>query len=473
MKSKKLLFMIVSTCLLIAMCFSLAACNNEEDPTEQPSESASAEVTEGSESSTKKPYTKAPTNPVSPYKDFDVLSDGYTYKLANGTNNSEKAVEMLNKYMYPIWKTDISYAESAFVRENKNGEVDPLQLLYPIEEVISVRSANLKKVYKEGKDYEVTEDGKLKILEGGSIPVLAYDKYYYSLDGSDRSKFPVSAAGSQPHFAAGVPGKVYVYGEISTAGGGMSQWQLAITYKHSEDDKCVIDIPEAKSDYFVRFINKLKNGEAVKVVSIGDSITEGWSSTGIKGNKAPYCPSYNYLFTDYIQSLYPDAKVTFVNQGVSGTQANQANVDAVIAQNPDLVLIAYGMNDGGNPPDVYISRLTSIIERIDASLPNAAMVVVGTTLPNEKLSWSRGGSSICGYHKQYGPALENAEVTWQGKAYQVAVANMTNVNIQMFNRKVYEDVTGSNTNHPNDYMHRVYAQVIFQTIFGDIGPSAE
>ena len=179
------------------------------------------------------------------------------------------------------------------------------------------------------------------------------------------------------------------------------------------------------------------------------------------------------MFCDYIQSLYPDSKVTFVNQGVSGTQANQANVDAVIAQNPDLLIIAYGMNDGGNPPDVYIERLTNIIKKIDQSCPNTAMVVVGTTLPNEKLSWSRGGSSICGYHKQYGPALEAAEETWQGKAYQVAVANMTNVNIQMFDRKVYEDVTGSNTNHPNDYMHRVYAQVIFQTIFGDIGASAE
>jgi hypothetical protein len=37
----------------------------------------------------------------------------------------------------------------------------------------------------------------------------------------------------------------------------------------------------------------------------------------------------------------------------------------------------------------------------------------------------------------------------------------------MFERKVYQDVAGSNSNHPNDYMHRVYAQTLIRTIFGD------
>ena len=47
----------------------------------------------------------------------------------------------LKKFLVPIWDGKISYAEAAFVREAEDGEVKPIKLLYPIEEIISVRSA--------------------------------------------------------------------------------------------------------------------------------------------------------------------------------------------------------------------------------------------------------------------------------------------------------------------------------------------
>ena len=68
-------------------------------------------------------------------------------------------------------------------------------------------------------------------------------------------------------------------------------------------------------------------------------------------------------------------------------------------------------------------------------------------------------------------ALKNAESGWTNAAF----ANVTRTHMEMIKnaryglngRKTYEDTAGSNSNHPNDYFHRVYAQVIIQTIFGE------
>ena len=49
----------------------------------------------------------------------------------------------LEKFLCPIWEGEISYAEAAFVREAENGGIAPIRLLYPIDEIISVRNAAL------------------------------------------------------------------------------------------------------------------------------------------------------------------------------------------------------------------------------------------------------------------------------------------------------------------------------------------
>ena len=63
----------------------------------------------------------------------------------------------LGKYTAPIWEGQVSYAEGVFVKENAEGQTEPIPLLYPIDKIISVRSADLSVKYEEGKDYEVTE----------------------------------------------------------------------------------------------------------------------------------------------------------------------------------------------------------------------------------------------------------------------------------------------------------------------------
>ena len=46
----------------------------------------------------------------------------------------------------------------------------------------------------------------------------------------------------------------------------------------------------------------------------------------------------------------------------------------------------------------------------------------------------------------------------------VAVVNMTGMHASLLEKKRYADMTGNNVNHPNDYLARVYAQTLLQTI---------
>ena len=49
----------------------------------------------------------------------------------------------------------------------------------------------------------------------------------------------------------------------------------------------------------------------------------------------------------------------------------------------------------------------------------------------------------------------------------VSVADMTDMHKKLLaTGKRYRDMTGNNVNHPNDFLARVYAQVILRTLIG-------
>ena len=365
----------------------------------------------------------------------------------------------LEQFLSPIWEGTVSYAEAVFVRESENGGIDPIALLYPIDRILSVRSADLATVYTEGTDYSV-EDGKLRILENGRIPCLAYSDYFFPLTDAEHeenrlaTKFP----------AANNRGWGYIRSEIGAGKPGMSQWTLAVTYEHPAVSP--VCAPADKSTVFASLIGKLKAGENIRIVSTGDSITDGWSASGKNGvNIPPYCPQYNVLVQNYMEKTF-GVTVTQKNVGVSGSNTNGGltKLDEICGENPDLVIIAFGMNDGcGIHPDTYTANINTMVSTIAERCPDACTVVVGTCLPNDLVAWGPGGGSLLRYHIDYIESLKAAEKSWKNAAH----ADVTTVNIEMFRKKVYQDVAGSNSNHPNDYMHRVYAQVVLRTIFGD------
>ena len=449
---RKFISAILCFALILTLSLTLFSCNTEEEGGTTESPTTESEPTDK--------VTDKPTN-----KQTSTPTEKPTRKPSPETPEAaENDVTEFNldQFLYPIWEGNISYAEAAFVRESEDGSIAPIQLLYPIDEIVSVRSADLKTVYTQDEDYYIDDDGNLCIMPGGRIPVLAYDEYYFPLSQEEHNQNNLATKLPQ----AGNFGWGFIRSEIGAGKTGMSQWTLAVTYTHSEEAECIVNVPTAKSSVYEKLIAKLNAGQDIKIVSTGDSITDGWSASGKNGvNVAPYCPQYNVLVEQYIKSAY-NVNVTQKNVGVSGSNTNGgvSKLPEICAENPDLVIIAFGMNDGcGIAPSTYINNINTMIATINQNCPDACIVVVGTCLPNDEIAWNPGGDSILKYHIDYIDYLKSAETSWTNAAH----ADVTTVNLDMYARKVYQDLAGSNSNHPNDYMHRIYAQTIIQTIFGD------
>ena len=58
--------------------------------------------------------------------------------------------------MTPVWEGNISYMETVLPVENEYGGIDPIELLYPIGQVIEVKNAELTVTYQKGIDYAVS-----------------------------------------------------------------------------------------------------------------------------------------------------------------------------------------------------------------------------------------------------------------------------------------------------------------------------
>ena len=273
---------IICVLLIIVMCAQLSGCNGFEDPTDAskiPSDSDPA-PTESEKATEKRTAMTYATDDI--VKDPDVTDFD------------------IQKFMYPIWESDTSYAEVAFVRENSDGIVEPIHLLYPIDEIISVRSYNLRTLYEADVDYRVV-DGALEIIEGGKIPVLPYDQYYlpsYDPNGSNQKPASDNSGGA------------YINTEISSGSQGMSRWMVSVTYRHSTES--VVSAPEAKSEKFAKLISKIKNGDNISAVFYGDSITYCWAASGAPMiSRYPRCPIYPQLVTKNISQLF--GNIVFTN----------------------------------------------------------------------------------------------------------------------------------------------------------------
>lgn len=366
----------------------------------------------------------------------------------------------VQKFVSPIWDGIVSYGEAAFVMEDKNKVVQPISLLYPVKNVVSVRSADLQTKYVEGQDFEITADGKLKILENGSIPYLKYENYYFEeYDKSNSLSLPANA-----------PKGAYLVTETTTSSKGMSEWCLSVTYTHEKAD--VVTKPQAKTDVFSGFMSKVSAKQAAKVVYFGDSITDGWGSTAFKYvNRKPYCPMYADLAMDRLEQIY-GTTITRENYSVSGNTSlqsyeNEDLMNKVTSAKGDLYIVAFGMNDGGGrAPKEFSDTIKRIVNAITKANPNAEIAVVLSMIPNEKMGFSQN-SSLRRYQDDYPEELAKCEASWKKSGKKVAVVNVTDVHKQMLAVKKFQDTTSSNSNHPNDYMHRVYAQVLLETMLGD------
>lgn len=346
---------------------------------------------------------------------------------------AEDTIWTMEELLTPIWEGNTVYNESVMVLKNADGTVDPISLIYPIDSVVSVRSASLQTTYEENVDYKI-EDGKLVIMPDGKIPMMEYSDYYP--ESKTNNCFEGTNGG-------------YVYW---SEGFIMHNMQIVVTYHHNSNWSG--DVPEGQADALKNTIKKLENKEALNIVFYGDSITEGCNASGFVG-AAPFVPKWSDLVTTALKDKYGYEDITCINTAVGGTGSGWAlaNVkDRVIEHNPDLVVLAFGGNDVVDRTG-YITYVKKIVTKIRESNPDCEFVLIAPMIPNKE---ARG---FMNYQPTYRISLNEYAKTETG----IAVADVTAVHSQLLEVKSYRDMSGNNINHPNDFLVRIYAQVILET----------
>jgi lysophospholipase L1-like esterase len=334
--------------------------------------------------------------------------------------------EELKVAMKPFWKGKIMYNESVMMVA-KDGAPPEARLLFKPKKILRVSNAGQTEQYVKGKDWEY-KDGTLRLLPNSNAVFMTEQELYPD---STKKSFPKNNGGRI----------------LFSEGSFFHEKQIAVTYKHAAKP-WKGHVPVFQGDALPKSLQKLNTKSEIHILLNGDSIAAGANASGAS-NVAPNLPSWGALLAAHLRLTY-QAPVKFTNTAVGGMSSDWGmnNVDNLINKHsPDLVIIAFGMNDGTGKisPEKFKSNIQTMIARVRAKKPDTEFILVSTMLPNPE-------SKFVGTQKDFQPVLKS--LLGPG----IALADLTQIHEELLKKKKYQDMTGNNINHPNDFLIRWYAQ---------------
>lgn len=140
----------------------------------------------------------------------------------------------------------------------------------------------------------------------------------------------------------------------------VTAWFLTATDDRGAIISTRVVLPPAQQAGIPSLVSKFEAGAPVRIVCFGDSVTGVYYHTG--GRRA-----YTDMVGIALKKSYPNADITMVNAGISGhnTENALARIEKdVLAHNPTLVTVMYGLNDMvGVPIEKYRENLKTIIAK--------------------------------------------------------------------------------------------------------------
>ena len=190
----------------------------------------------------------------------------------------------------------------------------------------------------------------------------------------------------------------------------------------------------------------LENG-AITIVIFGDSVSYG--AFGI--DEVDYEAVYWNRLRDKIYDIRRDIPINVINSAIGATTASSSlgrMEKQVFAHNPDLLIVAFGLNDVNDGLEEYLSALKQIFERAK----KAGIDTVFLT-----------------------PNMLNTYVADDTRADLREYAAVT-AEFQCGGRMDTEDTTmllANRINHPTREMHELFAQSLFNLIFPGVEKMTE
>ena len=337
----------------------------------------------------------------------------------------------------PFWRTT-EIREPLFFVEGAGSNRPSGKLLFKPTEVLSITSSTRDTKFEPGKDFQVDiAGGTISLPPGSRIPITTREQLY-PLASSTSLKNGRRKSGDRTRGIFFSEGSVY------------HKLQVEVTYRH-EPGQWNGPTPKYAGESLPKTMAKLRSKQPVKVILLGDSIAAGGNAS-LVSNTPPNCPSFGPL-TALALECHFGSKVTFINHAVDGNTTRhglQLARAGVGRERPDLVIIAFGMNDLYFKRDVaeYKANTRAIMEAIRADAPDAEFILVASMLENSER----------GIPMQKFPLYRDALAELCGPG--VALADLTSMWAALLERKSFYDLTGNGLNHPNDFGHCVYAETL-------------
>ena len=224
-------------------------------------------------------------------------------------------------------------------------------------------------------------------------------------------------------------------------------------------EKINMDVPEL-----------FKNG-AITIVAFGDSVTHGCAA----GGKMIYDEVYHSRLKKMILAKRDFVPVNVINSGIGSTTASwslERLERDVVAYNPDLVIVCFGLNDCGYPLQNYVDALDKIFARcneigaqtiyLTPNMLNTKPLTEGEEWMVEFSKYTAGrqnegvfdlyineGKKVA---EKHGVKIADAYAKWKEMA-----ANGVDTDKLLVN----------GINHPTAEMHQLFADEIMKLIFDD------
>lgn len=364
-----------------------------------------------------------------------------------GEGNAEEEVKMLCKTdaYKPFWKEKLMRDESVVMVLGDDGRITG-KLLFAPTKIISVTDWTKTKTYA---DTEYTVEGNTIIATASStMPYFTED----NLEAKNLDDSRLAGLSFEPYNAKATGEKI-----VFTETASIMKMQTLVTYEYEGEWTAKQTAQPEAVEYS---INKLKTEGTMNLVLYGDSIAAGCHSSygfGIKSGQVPFGMGVKAE----LESQF-GGTVNFTNLSVGGWLATQQGRDEFDNKFknvvPDMLIIAFGMNDGSYrvDADLFQQATEYIVDNVRAINPNCDIVLVSTIMANPMSPQDASQAA-------YLPVLQELADLYTA----TAVVDMTTCSKEILKVKKGVDVFANNINHPSDWWQRLYVTNIMSVIVKD------
>ena len=354
----------------------------------------------------------------------------------------------------PFWRSSTIYRESVLCVQDAGAPSATGKLLYPAKKILAVHSADGSHQFQPGKDFTLSADGRQLVrVNTSAMPFLKSTDLFMP-----KGARPVWTGGAQPAVPCALAHKA---GDPETHvlfdnGHWFHDQQIEVSYVRDAEE-WPGPVPRFDATRLPRTLARLRAKQKLTIGVSGDSISYGLNASGLV-LAPPYMPMYPDLVASQLRATY-GTEVALFNRAVGGWAVPNglADLDKLLQHEPDLFIIAYGMNDvGRRNPEAYQTGVQELITRIKTVRPESEIILVATMLGNDQ--WTHTPREM---FPKYRDAL--ASLCGEG----VALADLTSLWTEMLKRKRDCDLTGNGVNHPSDFGHRVYASTILSLLVAE------